>query len=373
MPLSDHNDETRMTRHQLAARIQQMEATAHRNSTIGAPKDRHRHGEDLRRREKIARYREELQRRERADALEAAREQAAREEAARDLHAWTNATCARLEQAEAAEADAPAIACIRCGVESTLTDPDAGQPAHIAIGTTWCNARPDEYRLITDPAKKEEPAPMTKTDWTAAAELDDEEKARTEREGRNDHAHQRDAAERAQEQTWQSVPDPPTPVVVLQPRMTTTPPPPLRVGCPQCHAEPGMPCTNYTGARMGSFHSGRTEAARPDPTPEKCSHIHTDGQRCSKNARNAHYATGAPLCQQHAREARRLAAAIAGTSPARQDEHHPDPAAPAAEEDPLTTALLELIRQHTLPAVLDAAWAAGRKLHPRPAGYGAGC
>ena len=80
MPLQDYNDATRMTRHQLAERIRQMEATAARNSQLGAPNDRHRPMEDNRRRDKIARYKAELARRELADRVNAA--QAAAEEAA---------------------------------------------------------------------------------------------------------------------------------------------------------------------------------------------------------------------------------------------------------------------------------------------------
>ena len=72
MPLRDYNDHTRMTRAQLADRIRQMEATAARNSQLGAPNDRHRPMEDRRRREKIATYRQELDRRDQYDAAQAA-------------------------------------------------------------------------------------------------------------------------------------------------------------------------------------------------------------------------------------------------------------------------------------------------------------
>jgi hypothetical protein len=71
VPLND-NDETRMTRQQLADRIRQMEITAERNGLVGAPNNRHRPMEDRKRREKIARYQEELERRDRADAAQAA-------------------------------------------------------------------------------------------------------------------------------------------------------------------------------------------------------------------------------------------------------------------------------------------------------------
>lgn len=80
MPLAEYNDVTRMTRHQLAHRIEQMEATAARNSQLGAPNERHRPMEDRRRREKIALYRAELDRRIAADASQAAAD--ARENAA---------------------------------------------------------------------------------------------------------------------------------------------------------------------------------------------------------------------------------------------------------------------------------------------------
>jgi hypothetical protein len=71
MPLAD-NDVTRMTRLQLAERIEQMEATDRRNSTVGPPRDRIRPMEDRRRREKIAAYKAELDRRAQADAAQAA-------------------------------------------------------------------------------------------------------------------------------------------------------------------------------------------------------------------------------------------------------------------------------------------------------------
>jgi hypothetical protein len=70
MGLAD-NDVTRMTRAQLADRIHQMEATASRNSTVGAPRDRNRPMEDRRRRDKIYAYQEELARRIAADAAQA--------------------------------------------------------------------------------------------------------------------------------------------------------------------------------------------------------------------------------------------------------------------------------------------------------------
>jgi hypothetical protein len=60
-----------MTRAQLADRIHQMEATASRNSTVGAPRDRHRPMEDRRRHDKIYAYQEELARRIAADAAQA--------------------------------------------------------------------------------------------------------------------------------------------------------------------------------------------------------------------------------------------------------------------------------------------------------------
>jgi len=74
MPLQDYNDHTRMSRHQLAARIQQMEATQAREALDTSA--RHRPMEITRRKDKIERYRQELQRRELADRAEAARSQA---------------------------------------------------------------------------------------------------------------------------------------------------------------------------------------------------------------------------------------------------------------------------------------------------------
>jgi len=79
MPLQDYNDHTRMSREQLRARIQQMEATNAREAI--EPSKRYRPMETTRRNDKIKRYREELDRRILADQAEAAHSQASEEPA----------------------------------------------------------------------------------------------------------------------------------------------------------------------------------------------------------------------------------------------------------------------------------------------------
>ena len=74
MPLQDYNDHTRMSREQLRARIEQMEATNARDTI--EPSKRYRPMETTRRNDKIKRYREELDRRILADQADAARNQA---------------------------------------------------------------------------------------------------------------------------------------------------------------------------------------------------------------------------------------------------------------------------------------------------------
>lgn len=98
MPLREYNDYTRMTRAQLADRIRQMEATAARNSQLGAPNDRHRPMEDRRRREKIALYRAELDRRTLADAAQDARDRAEHAELTARAQAAVDARAAEIEQ-----------------------------------------------------------------------------------------------------------------------------------------------------------------------------------------------------------------------------------------------------------------------------------
>ena len=490
MPLTD-NDVTRMSRHQLAQRIEQMEATAHRNSTTGALNDRHRPMEDRRRREKIALYQEELERRERADAQAKANEQRIEERAAqqsaRDLNRNArdlNRNARNQQPAELPQVPAsiPAAACDHCEGTGSITL--ATSAAYTARGCGECQGTGIAPPIPQPPApaagKGEQMNVRDFRDWQ---EPDDADKWDREREATNQAAIAAERTDRAAEINHGT--DHPTPVVVLQPRITT-PPPPLTVECPQCHSTIGAPCRNYKGqqcaphgarAKLAQLRSPEARKAkhdaeqaskeraatvataheisqaavappRPTSTPatcpplrtmdvscprcgarigqpchqrngrptiqehaarerlaaelqqpaelpqvpasipaappsvpiekctiaEKCSHLHADGQQCSKNASTAHYETGAPLCQQHAREARRTAAAIA---PARMDEAKPNPAeaarADARDEDPLIAALLPLLRQHGTPAVLDATWTAARRLHPRPAGYGAGC
>lgn len=200
MPLSEWNDATRMTRAQLADRIAQMEATAHRNSTTGAPADRHRPMEDRRRREKIALYQEELHRRELADA----------------------------DQAAADARDNPECECYCSGDTADATDCTLHNPRHRATTEETMN-----YDQATQAATHEA---------RRAADHD----ANSQQEERRQRAHELDRTHN-DDDAGRNLPaftlHKPTPVIPAPPS------PRLAVPCPQCHAAIGEPCHNYKGQR----------------------------------------------------------------------------------------------------------------------------
>ena len=311
-----NNDETRMTRHQLAARIQQMEATAHRNSAVGAPADRHRPMEDRRRHEKISRYQAELDRRIAADA-------------AAETAADTAAAATR------SQAPADARVCDAC--EGTL----ATGSAYTARGCPQCHG--------TGLTTTQEQAPVTRPpangrDFSSYREPDDEVKHARQAEESNQAAIRSEAAETRAEIAYAPSE---RPIVEMQPRMTPTPvppPPALAVECPQCNAQPGQRCTNYQGqhcAPHGSRNTaarearrldqGKHPAARPAPTPE-------------------------PATLHNARITTTLSQAAAAFAPQPRPEHK--------DLNPLEIEVLELVRTHSSGVVIDAAWKAANILHP---------
>ena len=400
MPLTD-NDETRMSRHQLAARIEQMEATAHRNSAIGAPADRHRPMEDRRRREKIALYKAELDRRIVDDQRQAERDRAA------EQLADTAAAAAR------SQAGPDARVCDAC--EGTASVTLANGSAYTARGCGECHGTglttPQEQPPVNRP-------PANGRDFSSYREPDDEVKHAREAETANQYAIRRDAAERRDEIAYAPSERPLTPVIELQPRTATTPPPArsprarkARHDAEQASQDRAAQVaaarrtteaerenwTREANARSAQIAADPRNqvppAAGPDPTPvpiekctiaEKCSHTHDDGQQCTKNASNAHWQTGAPLCHEHAREARRL---DQGKHPAARPAPTPEPATlhnaritttlsqaaaafapqPRPEHkdlNPLEIEVLELVRTHSSGVVIDAAWKAANILHP---------
>jgi hypothetical protein len=109
----------------------------------------------------------------------------------------------------------------------------------------------------------------------------------------------------------------PTPVIARPPN------PRLQIPCPACSAQAGQRCTNYTGAYCAP-HGAR----KPAPAPKTLKY--TDGQ---------------PY-----------------TDPSPQ----PDKVSEVSEtsETSLDAAVEALVARYTCGAVIDAAWAAGAKLHP---------
>ena len=326
MPLTD-NDETRMSRHQLAARIEQMEATAHRNSAIGAPADRHRPMEDRRRREKIALYKAELDRRIVDDQRQAERDRAA------EQLADTAAAAAR------SQAGPDARVCDAC--EGTASVTLANGSAYTARGCGECHGTglttPQEQPPVNRP-------PANGRDFSSYREPDDEVKHARQAEESNQAAIRSEAAETRAEIAYAPSE---RPIVEMQPRMTPTPvppPPALAVECPQCNAQPGQRCTNYQGqhcAPHGSRNTaarearrldqGKHPAARPAPTPE-------------------------PATLHNARITTTLSQAAAAFAPQPRPEHK--------DLNPLEIEVLELVRTHSSGVVIDAAWKAANILHP---------
>jgi hypothetical protein len=102
--------------------------------------------------------------------------------------------------------------------------------------------------------------------------------------------------------------------------------PPRRIACPKCHAGAGARCVDKSGAYMRRYHAERTEAARP---PEVLA-----------------ISTAAPHTITTAQAVAEIETAA----------HAPEPSLGAAVE--------ALVARYTCGAVIDAAWAAGAKLHP---------
>jgi hypothetical protein len=115
--------------------------------------------------------------------------------------------------------------------------------------------------------------------------------------------------------------EPPLPAFAVRPPLHITPPPPLRVACPQCHAPAGQKCAYPGGMPLTGYHRARRDAAAPrqEPAPPSAP------------------PQPAPAPE---RETRKLA------SP----EH-------------LQAALVDLLNAYPVFTVLDAVWVADRARH----------
>ena len=295
MPLT-YNDQTRMSRMQLAERIRQMEATAARNSQLGAPNERHRPMEDNRRREKIALYKQELERRELADSLAAAEQQRVADQAAKQSARDLNRNLREMQIV----------------AQAIRPEPTPDTPA-------------------------KEPM-LSKRDFETYTPPDDHTQYM-----RGEHERQRrQIAADAKE----------FPITGPGPQIPAPPDARLSTPCPKCHAEIGDGCTNYKGQNCAP-HAGR-----------KATICFADG--CIARAVTL---TPKPLCAAHALGTAQQPAASEKLAEFPQAQASTE-AAPIGDTPTLDAQVEQLVRAHTLGAVLDAAWAASHRLHPWPSRHG---
>lgn len=362
MGLREYNDHTRMTCHQLAARIQQMEATRDRNGSIGSPNDRHRPGEDLHRREKIAIYKEELRRRELADDLAAAIERGREEKAAAIVHEAAEyfsqpttpeqRTAADLEAFTARlQAEADARACTWCEGTGTvlLTDAPSGVTSRRCTachgtGKADAESEPCECRMTGDQADASDcPAHNLTRRAEMRNQYDDHANAPPSAEEWQHREEARESKDRAAERAADyNEPRPrPTPVKQWPPTLPLA----LRIACPQCKAPAGDSCHNYKGQPC-SPHTRRKLAA-PAQIGDQPTPVDPEPPTPTPNP-----APAPPPKVQPIRKAR---------TPAARPTSTPDPSGLTD----LDRTIEALVRQHTSGAVIDAAWSAAKRIfHP---------
>jgi len=382
MPLKHANDQTAMSRQQLAERIRQMEATQARED-LGEKGPRWRPGETILRREKIAAYKAELQRREDADRAQAAEdarvEQRAKEQSARDTR--RNLRAMGVCHADGCTDWAISLdhLCARHGA--------AAAAKRYAIGQT----------PTPDTPPKEQPDMRRYTDWKDQPPNPDQEAERekalqAEEERRQERQFQaRRCADSQAEAT--EVPPPPAEaltqavaastaraqtVAAIRQTVTTampehthhtpppviSPPPDPRIGtpCPQCHAEIGTRCRNYKGVACNPHTSRKAPICFADGCISRAAVLNPK-----------------PLCARHANgqtEPAPKPAIAAGPVKTPDPPKTPTPAPapvmpmPTAAPAPvkhqadaeLTEALTGLLRRYTLGTILEAAWDVDREL-----------
>jgi hypothetical protein len=299
MPLAQNNDHTRMTRHQLAARIEQMRATQAREEAEGVA-SRTRPAEQFHRAEKIKRYQAELDRRTDADAQASP--------AAQVIATYRAELPARVAEAAAAGApiaqqpapDArPLIRCRQIGPdgrmcrELAIADLQTTKPLCASHGAAAAAARhaaqqPQEQpdaMTTWETANQHAAACPTESQWVASQQHEPRSDAQDKRRQEADD----EAASRL-------------PAVHLQGATPTIPAPPserLASECPQCHAPRYQRCTNYQGQHCAP-HSARKAPAQADADTRAAKHA-------AKEATAARRATVATARQQSQAETARPA------------------------------------------------------------------
>ncbi len=399
MPLAD-NDVTRMTRHQLAQRIEQMQATAKRNSTIGATNGRHRPMEDRRRWAKIADYEAELARRIRSDETQAqadARADAIAHPAGAPI--ITTPTCA-----ECAETGRTAYACADLQTERPL----CARHGAAAAARRHSNQQQPAAPVATAGAQEEQT--MT---YNQAQEISAREDNRQQAYESNDHPHaqaeqrryQRDNAyddndgpaysaesqrrarisncedlsddtrERLLARPRESAADAyaaerqatdaKLPRVTLQgPTPVIAPPPDARlsIACPQCGAAIGARCTNYSGAHCaphGARKLERTPAARQGKHDAAQASEHRRQVIAAARRQQTQAETARP---EPTPEISAIGAGPTRTITAAEAVAEIQTAAARPEPADLDAAVEALVARYTCGSVIDAAWAASARL-----------
>lgn len=310
--------ETRMSIAQLRDRISGMEATTRQKALPPVNAGTRQEGPCARneRAEKLTRYRAELARRETAE-----RETKTAEPAT--LRA--NGQPARVDPA-----DVPAL--VQCGLCKLLIGQDnAGDMLpHLDNEQDPCSAAPT-YWLRPRPKRETptQPADRAAVEFARAAEHAAELEAR-----RSETAAQAEASLQIQRDAIAA--DAAESAGATARRLLHT----LSVPCRECNAAPQIPCQNYTGAPCAPHGVRKADAAHvvvPDPTP-------TPAQATATEIPPVPPAAAAAI--RAASDKRRLTVATARADTLTE----------------LDAAVEKLVREHSSGAVIDAAWAAGKRL-----------
>lgn len=357
----DAHTASRMSIAQLRDRIRGMESTTRMKSTAEIAQARkEKPSERIARAAKLKAYRAELARRDGTEAAETTAQDRA-DIAERQAHAdATREATARSTAAQVNPADVPnTVVCGKCGL-LIAQDEDGDMLAHFNRQQQPCPARPTDWaphrtkRDTTTQAPRELvkcSAPgcssLATQDVTSArpycgypahtpAAID-----RAAEEARNAAtlaAHEareaaereaRDAADLAAERAEASGPHP---IVIAAAKIAERA---LNIECRECHARRYSPCTNYAGKNCAP-HGVRKADSKPEPT--------TQAQATVAELPPVPPAAAAASAQASSKRAAVVATAREETLSA------------------LDRAVEQLVREHTSGAVIDAAWAAGKRL-----------
>ena len=321
----DTEHASRMSIAQLRDRISQMEATDRKYSAQTFPKEKQ--SSRIKRREKLAAYRCELQAREAAEA----KERAAQEALEREIADKAAAAAAK----RAAEAQATADAIAAGATVQPIAEAAAKLAARLSIPCPQCHA----------------PAGERCKNYA----------------GNHCHPHGARKAPQQPAEPAQACGNCEGTGSISTPHSDAY----TARGCGECHG---------TGQQPAPQNDATSQAHEPAITAakctiaEKCSHRQVDGHTCQRDATTSSARNGLPVCDQHARADRRIADTLAGKGPVpdapeswRQPAPQPQPVRPepakrktAADDDLVHRLLLPILRIYTPGAVQEAVWAADR-------------